>query len=71
MCTCRAFYEWIFFFVFFARYLSLKGSQISSEKKHKTKNLIRTRLGRDTLNTCAKFQSLSLENGVDIWTFVR
>ena len=28
-------------------------------------------LGRGTLNTCAKFQRLPHENGVDIWTFVR
>ena len=31
----------------------------------------RQRLDRGTLNTCAKFQGLSLKNGVDIWTLVR
>ena len=53
--------------LYFLGYLGLKGSQISREKE---KN-IRKRLGRDTLNTCAKFQGPSLENGADIWTFVR
>ena len=32
---------------------------------------LRKRLDRGTLNTCAKFQGLTLKNGVDIWTFVR
>ena len=39
-----------------------------AEKKRKKKKPIRERLGRGTLNTCAKFQGLSLQNGVDIWT---
>ena len=41
-------------------------TQISGEKKKKIKIPIRKRLGRGTLNTCAKFQGLSLKNGVDI-----
>ena len=36
------------------------------QKKTKTKNTIRKRLGRGTLNTCAKLQGLSLKNGVGI-----
>ena len=51
---------------YFGGYLGLKGFQISSEKKAKTKNLIRKRLGKDSLNMCAKLQGLSLKNGVDI-----
>ena len=31
----------------------------------------RSDLGMGMYNTCAKFQGLSLKNGVDIWTFVR
>ena len=51
--------------------LGLKGSQISSKKKNKKpEKPIRKKLGRDTLNTCAKFQGLSLKNGVDTLTFV-
>ena len=41
----------------------------SPAKKKKEKR--RTRLGKGTLNTCAKFQGLTLKNGMDIWTFVR
>ena len=40
-----------------------------SAKKNKTEKLIRNRLGRGTLNTCAKFQGLTLNNGVDILEF--
>ena len=49
-------------------YLGLKRPHISSEKKKEKR---RTRLGKGTLNTCAKFQGLTLKNGMDIWTFVR
>ena len=52
----------------FGGYLGLKRPHISSEKKKEKR---RTRLGKGTLNTCAKFQGLTLKNGVDIWTFVR
>ena len=45
----------------------LKRPHIFGEKK---KN-IRKRLGKGTLNTYAKFQGLTLKNGVDISTFVR
>ena len=56
-----------FFFVnFFGIILGLKESHISGEKKN-----IRKGLGRGTLNTCAKLEGLSLQNGVDIWAFVR
>ena len=79
MCPCRAFYDWGFYFFFiasylgvvFLEYLGLKGSQISSEKKQKTKKSIRQQLGKDAMNTWSKIQGLSLENGVDIWTLVR
>ena len=54
-------------FGIFWGYLGLKRPHISSEKKKKH----RTRLGKGTLNTCAKFQGLTLKNGVDIWTLVR
>ena len=59
MCPCRVFNEWGFLvLVFFARYLGLKGSHISSGKKQKTKAPIRKRLDRGTSNTCAKIQDL-------------
>ena len=60
-------------FCFFARYLGfcilgdiwvLRDPTFLVKKKRK-------RLGRGTLNTGAKFQGLTLKNGVDIWTFVR
>ena len=51
--------------------MGLKGPHIFGEKKQKTKNPTRKRLGRDTLNTCAKFQDLGLKHVVDILTFVR
>ena len=35
-------------------------------EKTKTKNPIRKRLGKGTLNTCAKFQGLTLKNGVEV-----
>lgn len=38
--------------------------QISGEKIQLKKNPIRTRLGRGTQNTCAKFHDQSLKNGV-------
>ena len=43
-------------------------SQISGENKRNTtkQDKIRKRLDRGTFNTCAKFQGLSLKNGVDI-----
>ena len=44
----------------------LRDPIFSAEKKQNRK-----RLGRSTLNTCAKFQGLALKNGVDISTFVR
>ena len=62
---------------FFARYLGfciswdilvLRDPRFAAEKKTKH---IPKRLGRGTLNTCAKIQGLSLKNGVDIWSFVR
>ena len=46
-------------------------TKISDEKIKKKKKSIRQRLGKGTLNTCAKFQGPTLKNGVDIWTFVR
>ena len=63
------------FFVFFAENVESLKTQIS--KKYKPPNIwqqktkkqeknIRKRLGRGTLNTCAKCQGLSLKNGVDI-----
>ena len=35
------------------------------------RNIIRKRVGRDKLNTCAEFQGLSLKNGVDIFSDFR
>ena len=65
-----------FFFVFAGDLGSLKTqipqkiqkNQMSGEKrKKKEKNpFICKRVGRGTLNTCAKFQGLTLRNGVDI-----
>ena len=37
-----------------------------AEKKRKRRKDIRKRLGRGTLNTCAKFQGLPPKNGVDV-----
>ena len=78
MCPCRAFDEVFFLdfffpsdiwvFVFFGGYLGLKKPHIFGEEKQKP---IRKRLGKGTLNTCAKFQGLTLKKAVDIWTFVR
>ena len=71
------------FSFFFARYLGLKYFYIvgliwvlrdptfPAKNKTKQKQNIRKRLGRGTLNACAKFQGPFLQNGVDIWTFVR
>ena len=64
------------FFVFFVRYLGfcflgIFGDPTFSAIKNKNKKPIRKRLGKGTLNTCTKFQGLTLKNGVDIWTFVR
>ena len=50
------------------RYLGFEGSHISGENNGGEN---RQRLDRGTFNTCAKFQGLSLKNGVDIWTLVR
>ena len=70
MCPCRAFHEC---FSFFAENVGSLQTQISPEKtktaisdgKKRNKN-IRYRLGRGTPNTRAKFQGLTLKNGVDI-----
>ena len=42
-----------------------------AKKNKKIESPIRKRLGRDTLNTCAKFQGPSFKNGVDIINFAR
>ena len=78
MCPCRAFYECFFsFFLFFSvrylgfrifwGYLGLKRPLIFGERKKKKH---RQRLANGTLNTCAKFQGLTLKSGLEIWTFV-
>ena len=53
---------------FFGDIWVLGGPTFSAKKKEGKKN-IRKGLGKGTLNTCAKFQGLTLKNGVDIWTF--
>ena len=73
---CRAFYEcFCFCFCFFRQTFGcsyfgdiwvLRDPTFPAKKNKNPK-----RLGRGTLNTCAKIQGLSLKNGVDIWTFVR
>ena len=77
MCPCRAFNE-CFFLCVFVRYLVffcdiwvLRDTTFSAKKQKTEKKLIRKRLGKGTLNMCAKCQGLTLENGVDIWTFLR
>ena len=40
-----------------------KNKYLAEKKKKKNGS---KRIGRGTLNTCAKFQALSLKNGVDI-----
>ena len=75
MCPCRPFIDFfccfffrpIFGFCVLGEYLGLKGPHIFAGKK----THIRKELGRATLNTCAKFQGLTLKNGVDIRRFVR
>ena len=76
MCPSRAFFEWVFFclVLFFAENVGSLKTQISPKKCKKPKYLNinitkknRWRLGRGTLNTCAKFQGLTLKNGVDNW----
>ena len=64
MCPCRAFYEWGFF-LFFSRDIGvlvfvwdvwvLRDPRFPAKKKKEKKG---ERLGRGTLNTCAKFQGL-------------
>ena len=75
----------MFFFLFFSSdicffaflgYLGLKRPHILGEKQQQQQQQqqqqnIRIRLGKGTLNTCAKIQGLALKNGVDIWTFER
>ena len=70
MCPCRAFYERGFYFCFFSAgnvgslktqlFQQIQTPQTSGENKQLK------RLGRGTLNTCAKLQGLSLKNGVDV-----
>ena len=63
-----------FFCFFFAENVGSLNTQISSKKqkpkyltkKTENKKYIFVRLGRGTLNTCAKFRGLTLKNGVDI-----
>ena len=77
MCPCRALNVFFVFFCFppdfwvlyFWRCLGLKEPHIFGEEKKKKS--IRERLGRGTVNTCAKFRALTRKNGVDILTFVR
>ena len=73
----RAFHEWVC--LFFVRYLGfcivrdilvLRDPTFSAKNKQ-TKKPASKKIGKGILNTCAKFQGLTLKNGVDIWTFVR
>ena len=62
----------IWVFVFFGDIWVLRDPKFSAKETiNKKKKSIRQRLGKGTLNTCAKFQGPTLKNGVDIWTFVR
>ena len=79
MCPCWAFCEWGFSFFFSQIFVFscfwdvwvLRDPRFPAKKKNKKpEKPIRKKLGRDTLNTCAKFQGLSLKNGVDTLTFV-
>ena len=82
MCPCRALtnvfsFGFLFLFVsyfgvlyFFWDVWVLRDPTFSAKKINKNNNL-RERLGKVILNTCAKFQGLTLKIGVDIWTFVR
>ena len=67
--------SFLFLFLFFGRYLGfcILGGYMGLERPHIfwEKKKKRKRLGRGTLNTCVKFQGLTLKNGVDIWIFVR
>ena len=62
----------LFFFLYFLwDFWVLRDPTFSSKKNNKNKNPVVKGSAGGTLNTCAKFQGLALENGVDIWTFVR
>ena len=68
------FFRQIFGILYFLGYLGLKRPHILGEKQQQQQQQqqnIRIRLGKGTLNTCAKIQGLALKNGVDIWTFER
>ena len=65
------FFRQILDFCIFRDFWVLRDPRFPPKTKTKTKNPIRKNVGGDALNTCAKFQGLSLKNGVDIWTFVR
>ena len=76
MCPCRPFNDRGFvYLLIFARYLVvvflrdiwvLRDPTFSADEKKKS----RKRLGRGTLNLCAKIQGLTLKNGGGIWPFV-
>ena len=68
---CFFFSSGICFSVFFWDIWGLKRPHIFGEKKKNKKKSTRKRLGKGTLNTCAKFQGLTLKNDVGIWTVVR
>ena len=75
MCPCRAFYDsflftpasYLGFYTFWDIWVLMDPT---FPAKNKTKNICK-RLGRGTLNTCAKIQGLCLKNDVDIWTLMR
>ena len=56
-------------FVFFWEYLGLKRPHIFGEKRKRKQKTIRNRLGKGTLDACAKFQGLTLKNGVENWDY--
>ena len=75
VCPCQACNGCFCFFSFrqILRFSFFRGIFVSEETPHfrRKKKNIRERLGKGTVSTCAKFQGLTLKNGVDIRTFAR
>ena len=65
------FFKCLGFCTFFWDIWVLRDPTFSANKNKNKKKTFVKRLSKGTLNTCAKFQVLTLKSGVDIWTYVR
>ena len=79
MCPCRAVYEYyvniylqvfarVLGFLYVFGHLGLKGSHLSSERKHNTKKNVCKRAVGYIEHVC-KISRFGNKTGVDIWTF--